>query len=173
MKLLCVLHPSFFQAKDPSGEWGWLSRYTNSLREIGIETSLFEMQEHKIKDFDLIHFFSSDDPATWDWVQEVGIPVVVTPGLKGLRGFEQPKRGVFFLRLLRAMIQRRWPPVDQFTFYQCAKKYLIPSAWVRRVQKDWAVPSQKVILLPEDPLEAARVASQVYQSVLGASPPFC
>jgi len=112
MRVLLMLHPDFLPSEDSAraDALAWVRGFAN-----GVGGVIFRPLEHKVEQFDVVHLFSGRDPETWFELKRNGRKVVVTPRWPGGPPSRTPS--LILLRVLRALRQRKWPPVDEDAFF--------------------------------------------------------
>ncbi|MBI3534748.1 MAG: hypothetical protein HY072_04600 [Deltaproteobacteria bacterium] len=124
--------------------------------------TFFESQNHKIKVFEYIYFFSNNDPETWYELKKLNKTVFICP-LFFSGGFSKDfivKKISYALKFFRACIQRRWPPIDSSFFFKSANHYFVFKNQFSYVNKVWKIPENKITLISEDANEAAKLTHQ-------------
>lgn len=176
MRILLLIHPDFYDSEPqrPLGEIrGWLDQYAASLASYGHQVQKFQSRETRVRDFDWVHCFSSVDAETWVALANAGCRVAVTPSLAANPGerFQRQasaagvliERGL--VRAARALSQRRWPPLDQGSFASAVDRFLVVSdPWRAALSRAWGLSEQKIPVLSQNPVEAARAAHEAFES---------
>lgn len=162
MKILLLVHPGFFVRAGQ--ERAWIEEYSSQLKGCGHETKRFDPLQDKVAAYDWAHIFSREDPETWHSLPLGASRVLVTPSLEPVPppSSAAPATGRehaairAIARIGRAALQRRWPPVDPSSFYECARHYFVASTeWEEILIREWRVERQRISLLPGEPFEAA------------------
>ena len=77
MKILFMTYPLAYQ--NPGGGEMVIDKLRESLIAKGIQVDLFNQWEHKISDYDIVHYFSTLSWETWDFISQSKVKLVLTP----------------------------------------------------------------------------------------------
>jgi hypothetical protein len=165
MRILLFAHPEFFfEGQGDLPPRVWIRAFADELVRTGHEVCFFDPREHKVADFDWVHVFSATEPETWMSLKRCGSRVIVTPSLcpaaplgTGLSTRFQ-KTVLLAMSLIRALLQRKWPPDEEFIFYSRGTSHLFVSSgsWANYVLRNWGVSPGQVTLVSADPAQAAK-----------------
>ena len=150
LRILFWAHPAFLSRSMRDQKLKWIRLFSEALREKGAQIFFFDPLIHKLKDFDLVHLFSSTDFEEWKYLQDVGVKLIVTPEL-----FEKP---------------RRWGVTANFRkrkFAQAPNHFLVfDKDWQNWVQRSNWAPPENITLFSDVPNVAAEVSLNVYRRVV-------
>ena len=176
MRLLFIVHPSFFVDAHREQVLHRVGDYVRELEKLCHKITFFDSVTHKVQDFDVLCFFSNKDPETWYELRKLGKPVIIFPSLN----IHPPLLKQVIPALLSFVFWPSWPkplrttvstnfsvlksflqclslrPKNDLLFFQSANQYFVSPAWEVFVKKFWKIPSRKITLLPQDAGQFAR-----------------
>jgi hypothetical protein len=168
MKILLMTHLDFLYAS-PETET-WLRAFGASLSRRSHRVEHFDPVKHKVRDFDIVHLFSSENPETWKVLKDLGVKVFITPSFQKAPQLSKIRQCMNFVsRVGRGIFQRKWPPIDEDYFRNSADEYWVTSpGWKRVLEVNGCIESSKIKQFPfelTNPDQAVSVIEPAYQRI--------
>ncbi len=167
MRILFFGHWEFLEHERTRNSWVRLLAV--ELARFGHEIVFFESDQHKIKEYDLVHVFSHTDTEGWPFISLEQQALVVTPALAEISPPQYSyidKIGQMIIRGVRGVKFAKWPPWDEVQWFKSSKKFLILNPeWERYLILRWNVPKLRIQEIPKDPVQAAKIVHENYVKI--------